>query len=328
MKKIALISTFCDNDEKIEILKENIIKLKKLGIDTMCISPNFIKIPQEIIEISDYFFLTQENPILDWPVRAFTFWSMRDSVDGIVTMHRNVVDYGWAALYQVKKLSQIALSYDYDIFYHLIYDLEIDDEIEREILENECNIIHPRINPNNPNELWEATLHFMVFDKETIKKIADNINLQEYLSCDGVAEGQALKWSKIFNIKLSKIPVKDKIYYWKDYDFFDYSQNSKYKLFISKTEDTKILISNEIDNRERNLTSNLRMYFYDFIENQNFEIKINDLVTEFNINNNKMIEFPISAFSVKNIQIKDNDGIKDYSEIFNKISRNQIYFEK
>jgi len=34
--------------------------------------------------------------------------------------------------------------------------------IIKEILTNELNIIHPRINPNNPEEIWEATLHFMV----------------------------------------------------------------------------------------------------------------------------------------------------------------------
>ena len=33
MKKIALISTFCDNQEKLDLLIKNIKKIKSLGID-------------------------------------------------------------------------------------------------------------------------------------------------------------------------------------------------------------------------------------------------------------------------------------------------------
>ena len=70
MKKIALISTFCDTKEKQNILKENIIKIKNLGIDVMAISP--IEIPYDITKLCDFFFYTKENPLLKWPVRMYT----------------------------------------------------------------------------------------------------------------------------------------------------------------------------------------------------------------------------------------------------------------
>jgi hypothetical protein len=121
MKKIALISTFCDTEHKKNILHENVEKIKKLGIDVMLISPNFIEIPYKTIAISDFCFYTKENPLLNWPVRSFTHWyEMPIDDDRSTTLHRNFSDYGWAALYQSKKLSQIALTFDYDIFYHLI----------------------------------------------------------------------------------------------------------------------------------------------------------------------------------------------------------------
>ena len=56
MKKIALISTFCDTDFKKNILHENVKKIKSLGIDVMLISPNFIEIHQKTIELSDFSF--------------------------------------------------------------------------------------------------------------------------------------------------------------------------------------------------------------------------------------------------------------------------------
>ena len=71
MKKIALISTFCDTDEKIYTLINNIKKLKEVGLDTLVISP--IKLPSRIIEISDFVFFTKENPVFNWPQRGFTF---------------------------------------------------------------------------------------------------------------------------------------------------------------------------------------------------------------------------------------------------------------
>jgi hypothetical protein len=74
MRKIVLISTFCDTEEKQNILSENIDILKNQGIDVMCLSPNFIQLPHNIVEKSDFVFYTKENPLLEYPERAFTWW--------------------------------------------------------------------------------------------------------------------------------------------------------------------------------------------------------------------------------------------------------------
>jgi hydroxymethylglutaryl-CoA synthase len=62
MKKIALISTFCDNEEKLEILKENIKKLKSLFVDVIIFTP--LKLTDEIIALCDYVIFSKENPEL------------------------------------------------------------------------------------------------------------------------------------------------------------------------------------------------------------------------------------------------------------------------
>ena len=56
MKKIALISTFCDTEDKVQILIENIRTLKNIGLDTLVISP--IILPSKVIELSDFVFFT------------------------------------------------------------------------------------------------------------------------------------------------------------------------------------------------------------------------------------------------------------------------------
>ena len=323
MKKIVLIGTYCDTQEKIDILYNNIKILKDLGLDTLVISP--ITLPKEIIEVSDFVFFTKENPLLNWPVRGFTFWQTHYSSEGWMTMHRNVAEYGWAGLYQIKKMSQIALSYDYDLFYHIIYDLEIDQYVIDTIKSDKTNLIHPRINPNKEDEWWDATLHFMVFDREIMSKIVDVIVLEDYLNWDGVAEGQALRWTQLFPIEISKTPVRDKVYYWGDRGFFNYSMNPNYKMYISKNTKTTCWISEGDNKIEKELPNNLRFYFYDFKNTQKFTFALDELIFEKELNDNKIIEFEIDSKKVKNIKLIDNDGEYDYSTIYNEIDRNLIY---
>ena len=319
MKKIALISTYCDTDTKIIVLKENIMMMKSLGVDVMVISP--IKLPEEIIEISDFVFFTKENHLLVWPLRDFTFWKSVYTKEGFVKMHRNIADYGWAALNQVKRLSQIALNYDYDIFYHMIYDLEIDSEVIKEIKTNQCNLIHPRVNPKNLNELWEATLHFMIFDKKVLEKITQEINFTDYLSQNGVAEGFALNWAKKIPLKISSHPVKDKIYYWENYDFFNYSKNSDYKLFINKHQDCETWIGSPPTMQM--LDSKLRLFFYDVQNTRRINVFCDGLSYDFLLDSNKFIQLGRDCFDVKELVI---DGI-NYTEEYEKIMRNISYID-
>lgn len=324
MKKIALISTFCDTEEKQKILGENIIKIKNLGIDVMAISP--IEIPYNITKLCDYFFYTKENPLLKWPTKMHTQWYQMGLSDGrISTLQRGLADYGWAGLYQVKKLSQLALTFDYDIFYHLIYDLEIDSVIEQEFISNNINIIYPRRNPHPPEILWETTLHLMVFERSLMEKIEKEITLDEYLRTNGMAEGEVLKWKNKFNITKSDHPIKDKIFYWENYDFFDYSPFPEFKMFLSKNEPMTIWLG-ENPCYESNLTSNLRMVFHGFEEMEEIKITINGSLFSFLPKRWEIIEIPVDSSSIEEIMLEYNSNQVDFSNEYKKIMLNQIYY--
>lgn len=324
MKKIALISTYCDTSEKIKILKENIIKIKSFGLDVLVISP--LTLPLEIVELSDFVFFSKENPLLVWPVRSFTFWKSVYTDEGWITMHHNLADYGWAGLYQVKKLSQIALSYDYDIFYHMIYDLVIDDVVETELKNNITNIIHPRRDPHNPDVQWETTLHFMVFDRPMMEKIVNEIQLDEYLRTNGVAEGEVLKWKNKYNIPTSDKPVKDLIYYWEDTDFFNYSKNEKYKLYFNKNDDGEIWL--EDGPTKGWVKSDLKMFFYDVKETIKINLNINGDRHNFDIVGTSVIELDYNSTKIDEFVIFDGDVTCDYSDIIKKSNRNIFYYDE
>jgi hypothetical protein len=323
MKKVALISTYCDTYEKINVLSENIEILKNLGLDVFVISP--IILPESVIKKCDYVFFTKENPVLVWPERAFTFWKTIYHQGKFVMMHRNVADYGWAALNQIKRLSEIALKHEYDIFYHLIYDVEISEVIIDEIKTNDVNFIHPRINPridpNNADEFWEATLHFMAFDKKTMSDVLNLITFENYSNGNGFAEGQALMWTEKLPINIKKDPIRDKIYYWENHDFFNYSKNENYKLFISKHTDCETIREN--NSIVEMIDSRLRIFFYDVKEPKNIKIICDNVEYEHFIENTGFVVLGNDSLNVKSLCI-DGD---DYSEIFKNIIRNITYID-
>lgn len=325
-KKIVLISSFCDTEKKMSILKENLKTLKSLNLDTMVISPNFLPVDEEIVRISDFVFYTKENPLLKYPVRQYTHWYEQQLNDGrVITLHRGFADYGWAALYQTKKLSQLALTFDYDLFYHIIYDLEIDGEIIKELINDTPNIIHPRRNPNHPEEIWETTLHFMVFDREMMKKIEKEITLEEYLSTNGVAEGEVLKWTKKFDLKISEHCVKDKIFYWENFDFFNVSPYPEFKMFISKNPELQIWLGYDKPYPVQ-LGTNLRIVFYEIP--QNFEITIIVDKQEFNLNpkNWEFVELPLDSQSLKELKFIYDGKEIDFSKTYSEIMMNQVFY--
>lgn len=325
-KKVALISTYCDTEEKRNILLDNVKKLKKLNIDVIALSP--LPLPEEIVGACDYFYYTKENPILKWPVRLFTFWHQFQLQNGnICTFHRGVGDYGWAALYHVKKLTQIMMPYDYDIYYHMIYDLEIDECVENAILNFEGNIVYPRRDPHHPETLWETTLHFMSFDKDLMKKIEKEITLDSYLSTNGVAEGEVFKWKNKFKISSSEHPVKDKIFYWKDYNFFNYSPVPDFKMFLSKNEEMTIWLG-ENPPQSSILTQNIRICFYGFQTLEPILLKINNQKYTVEPKNYEFIEFPISSQSITSLTMEYKNQEYDLTGTYSDIMLNQIFYNR
>jgi hypothetical protein len=324
MKKIALISTYCDTQEKKDVFLDLVKKVKSLGIDVMAISP--LSLEKEYIEACDYLYFTKENPILGWPTRLFTFW--REYVVGenkVLTLQRGVGDYSWAALYHVKKLTQIAMDYDYDIFYHMIYDLVIDEDVENDLKEFKGNYLYPRRDPHNPETLWETTLHFMSFNRDLMNKIEKEITLENYLSTNGVAEGEVFKWRNKFNIKTAEKPVKDKIYYWKDYDFFDYSPTKEFRMFISKNDEMDIWLGDEGSQYKEILPNNLKIVFSGPNHFDELTLIVDGESFIFNPKSLEIIELPIKSTEIKSLKMSYKGTEYDLSDEYQKIMINQIY---
>jgi hypothetical protein len=312
MKKIALISTFCDNNEKVEVLKETIIILKNKGMDVMCLSPNFINLSKEIVELSDFIFYTKENPISNWPDRCNVMWRKVLNTDkGEVSMNHYYPDYGWASLYQFKKLSEIALTFDYDMYCWFIYDSKIDDIILDEIDNNEINIIHPR--GVYEESVYRGTFHFIPMDKETLKIISNHITKEKYLSEPSNSPEEICgEWIDLGYLKPKLHPIHDRIGALElDYDLYFNLIKDKIKnfqLFIEKSE------------------CKIRMVVYDIKTNTPINININGKDNKYNlkVGEDLLLEFEENCLNVVNLNLKVNEINYDLTEEYIALDRKTI----
>lgn len=306
MKKIALISTFCNTPEKVHILVENVKILKSLGVDVMVNS--FISLEPKIINYFDFYFQTKENPLLRWPERANTFWWKQvNQYNKEIMLHRDVDDYGWAAIYQIKKLSEIALTFNYDIFYHITYDIIISNELTQDILNNKTNTTYHTINPNDPLDQWNVSPLFISFDKENLIKFLSKIDKDLYIQRYGFAEDFIELLLEDIPMIKSEFPIEDSITYINgcNNDLFNYSQNDNYKIFFSN-----------------NWTNRFSFVVYD-IKEGDLKVVLNDKEI-YNIENLVPQGFETDVNSFKVIF---NNEIIEYNDIINDIPRNVISYE-
>lgn len=171
MKKLALISTYCNTWDKLNALHNTLVKLKELNIDSLVYSP--LPLPSQITDIANFIFITKENPIIHWPERGMVHWKE-------ITNQRSTLilsDYGWASIYQYKKLMEIGSSFNYDYYFPLIYDLNLDTEVTKIL-----NSPHEKLFfPSDKSKSSKVGGIFMSLSKENLNKLFPLINKQLYL---------------------------------------------------------------------------------------------------------------------------------------------------
>lgn len=295
-KKVALISTYCDTEEKISVLEKNMEIIKSYGIDLILISP--ISLPENIQKKSDYLFIMKDNPLLDWPTKAMFYWRDLGLDNNRIRITKTCPDYGWAGLYQVKKLSEIALSFDYEYFYHMIYDLKIDETVINGLLnEAEFNVYPSK----RDNTIWEVGLHFMVLNRKKIQELIPQITLSNYLSCRG---GDAFVWLKktkeIVDYKIMTEPVEDEIYLYEGFDFFNSSIVEGLKFFIEKNDETH---------------ETIKILFYDIKSLTNVKIYIDEEKYDYSFSENKLIDLGFNKFGIRKVTLTYENYDYDITEI-------------
>lgn len=292
-KKVALISSFCDSKEKLDVLQSNIKQLKQLAFDVIVISP--LTLPKEIVSICDYFFYTKDNLILEWPINVQMYWSEKEiSKEKPLTFVATNKDYGWTGLSHVKKLTDIGLLFDYKHFYYMIYDIDID--------QNVLSVL------NNPKDNWigsferdgvrvNSSLHLMVFDRENAKRMNNLVSLESYIEFlhDRNQNGSTEAFVDTIKKKLqSESPdffIKDKIFVYRD--FFNHSPDNRIKFFVKKD--------------SNNIMSNLKIFFYANESLAKIKLIINDKESEINISCDSIVDLGVNFLELRSARFSINE---------------------
>jgi len=292
-EKVALISSFCDSKEKLDVLKSNIKELKQLAFDVIVISP--LTLPKEIVSICDYFFYTKDNMILEWPMNVQMYLFKKEaSKEQSFTFVATNKDYGWAGLSHVKKLTDIALLFDYKHFYYMIYDIDID--------QNVLSVL------NSPKDNWigsferngvkvNSSLHLMVFNRETAKRMNDLVSLENYIEFlyDRNQNGSTEAFVNTVKEKLqSESPnffIKDKIFVYRD--FFNHSPDDRIKFFVKKD--------------SNNIMSGLKIFFYANESLAKIKLIINDKESEVDVSCDSIVDLGVNFLELKSARLSINE---------------------
>lgn len=301
-KKVALISTFCDTQEKIDVLEKNIKLVKEHGLDVIAISP--ISLPESVTKLCDYFFFTKDNPVLDWPLRAMRSWVYVDIEGQKRKVSRTYPDYGFAGLTQVKQLSEIALNLGYDQFFHMIYDLKIDENVIEGFNSNKDFSIYPS---KRGDIIWQTGLHYMIFNRENLKEFISQISLESYMS---EKDSDAFEWLRILKEKLpyttETTPVEDLIYFYENLDLFNYSPTDKFKFYVEKNDET---------------AEPIKLLFYE-MKGQEIKVKVNDKVEI--VNTDKLVNLGFNKTNYHTVILEMDSVEYDITDIIKKVKHNTI----
>ena len=301
-KRIVLISSYCDTKEKIVILINTIKTIKSYNLDVMVNSP--LSLPSDVINMCDFYVQTKENPLLYWPQKSVMSWVRNTDKDKEIVIKRALIDYGWAALYQTKKLSEYALTYDYDRYYHIIYDTEIDDTVVSTFLsDKKCNFY--------PFHEHKVSLHLIALDRENLLKFSNLITFDSYLKFNCIVENwlydTLIKSNMDYKIELEKI--EDLILFHKDDNLFDYSDINGLVFFIVKD----VVHNDEVC-----------LYFYNNKEKINVLITVDGVESSYDISNRDIINLGFKPYDIKNVLISYDGISSDITEKIKNIIHNVI----
>jgi hypothetical protein len=307
-KKVALISTFCDTQEKLDVLEKNIKIVKSHNLDVIAISP--FNLPESITKLCDYVFVTKDNPVLEWPVRSMYAWRKLTLNGKLHTIARTYPDYGFAGLTQIKQLSNIALNFGYNQFYHMIYDLKIDENVVEGFNSNKTCSVYPS---KRGDSNWEVGLHYMIFDKDNLSKFISQITLENYLS---LKDSHSFEWLKsiqsVVGYNTESIAVEDEIYYYEGFDFFNFSPINGLKFFIEKNDET--------------LTP-IKLLFYENQFDKEIKIKVGETISVGTINNYAIFDLGFNKLNPQQVTITVDSVEYDITSIILNIKHSFLGIE-
>lgn len=271
-KKIVIILSHCNTEQKKNILIRNILNLKK-NFDYDILITSHLTLPENIINLCDYFVYDRSNPILKWPTKAFEHWTYFQTDEGKVRLSYFVDDYGWTVFNQIKKGINTTSYLEYDEYIFLNYDLVINEEIINEINKDPETVFYS-VKDTYGNISYPSLIFFRI-NKKNIELFEKLINLDFYLK-NSHAESMLESISKIIDHMKSDIITMD---------YVDFNNGENGKLFNNSKND----LFSVFFGFESPYNTNIKKYFFYDIK-EDFIIETDGQKSTINRGTTKLIE--------------------------------------
>lgn len=122
MKECFLITSYCDTEEKLNVLRETLESLKKYNLD-ICVHAHY-PLPIEIQQKIKYYIYDMSNPIIPFGIRSIIVWRKIDNLQLNILKR----DYGYTVVSQWKQGLTFLNDIGYEKVHILNYDAIISDE--------------------------------------------------------------------------------------------------------------------------------------------------------------------------------------------------------
>ena len=151
MNNLVCINSYCDTEEKINALKENINYLKNKNKDILLIS--HLPLDKSIIKSVNHFIYDKINPILSYPEKYNCVWMNV----GNFKLISYSPDIGWCFLNQWKIIANYCQNLQYKTYTFINYDTVLNNNIIKFSEDNQTNIFSNDIN-DNPSFLFNQII--------------------------------------------------------------------------------------------------------------------------------------------------------------------------
>ena len=301
MKRSVVIFSHCNTEQKISVLRNNILKLKSYS-NLDIILTSHISLPQDIIDSVEYFIYDKSNPILNWPQRGMFFYKIFPMGNSKVYLNYIQPDYGWTVFNQLLLGGNLSYLKQYDITYFMNYDLSLDSNLDSIFSSQDQQSYFFSVKNWHDSTIFPGLILFKV-NKSQLFHILSNTTLENYCK-DGIPEHFLSDIIQDFDYIHPEYNITDQIdyydknnyytnnsnpftdsiypefdYFMSNYDFTKWYCNDKGKMYLNSTFffNIKEEITIKVDNIEQVLKPGVHYIF----NSTNIRYKEANLINKF-----------------------------------------------
>jgi len=343
-KEVFLVTSFCDNEEKIQLLKETLQHLKPLNIP-MCVHDP-VGVEEDLIKAgADYLIVDPSNPMPSLKERSiYARWSLPCNDDIVLNSHSP--DIGGAAVHQLQSGLIYLSSLGYDVVHVINYDVFIDHNFFSNMASPKAlkyaAVLYCGAHTKN-DQGWSLCCCFYSINLHRCDKIIRSMSFADYITSTSASDSfESYVERKILDsidLAVDKVPfqdVKDLIYD-KYSAHFDEGFKEKYQL----TGHTKVFIESSTPKTRfwfghkkilgAPKEGPVSVIFYDIQEDFEAELIVNGQVFETKVEKSQATDYFLLESTIKGYNIESAQVIIDgdimINEVYDSFLVNSIEFQ-